>query len=92
MNLSKDNTQTLVTELDALRKYAHDLTIAITGLAGGGSELFGKQISGMYTADIPYCVNKIRDRELRSREQLVSALRFNKSSPPKPLSYEGEQS
>lgn len=83
--MTKEYIQISVSELDALRKYAHDLTIALTGLAGGGSELFSKQIGGMYTADIPYCVNKIRDRELRSHEQLISALQFNKSSTPKPL-------
>ena len=51
-------------ERDEARAYAHEATKAITGLTPGGSEYFGKQLwkGGDYTADIPFCVERIRER------------------------------
>jgi hypothetical protein len=48
-------------EVEDLRKYAHDLQIALTGLAGGGSENFIRKGED-FRADIPFCVNKVRRR------------------------------
>lgn len=45
-----------------LSAYAHEATKAITGLTVGGSEYFGKQIGDIYTADLPRCVDHIRER------------------------------
>lgn len=59
--LTADN-ETLRKERDALHEYAHEATKAITGLTVGGSEYFGKRIGEMYTADLPFCVERIRDR------------------------------
>ena len=52
----------LTEEVEKLRTYAHEATVAITGLTVGGSEYFGKRIGEMYTADLPYCVTHIRER------------------------------
>lgn len=51
-------------ERDEARAYAHEATKAITGLTPGGSEYFGKQLwkGGDYTADLPFCVERIRER------------------------------
>jgi len=58
-----------------LEDYAREATKAITGLTVGGSEFFGKRIGEMYTADLPYCVEHIRDRDRRNHERLVAALK-----------------
>ena len=62
-------------ELELLRKYAHEATKAITALAGGGSELFAGKIGDLYMADLPFCMNKIRERETKTRELLTAAIR-----------------
>lgn len=58
-----------------LEDYAREATKAITGLTVGGSEFFGKRIGEIYTADLPYCVEHIRDRDRRNHERLVAALK-----------------
>jgi hypothetical protein len=58
-------------ELEALRKFAHEATIAITGLTGGGSEFFGKRVGDIYLADLPFCVKQIRE----TREGLFDAMK-----------------
>ncbi|QWK79144.1 hypothetical protein [Ochrobactrum sp. BTU1] len=45
-----------------LEDYAREATKAITGLTGGGSEYFGKRIGEVFTADIPFCLERIRGR------------------------------
>jgi hypothetical protein len=47
---------------DALRTFAHEATKAITGLTGGGSEYFGKEVDGVFLADLPRCVERLRAR------------------------------
>lgn len=49
-------------ELAALRKFAKDATIALTGLTSGGSEFFAGQMGDIYVADIPRCVERVRER------------------------------
>jgi Lar family restriction alleviation protein len=61
-------------ELEALRKFAHEATIAITGLTGGGSEFFGKRVGDIYLADLPFCVKRIRE----TRESLFEAMKESK--------------
>lgn len=61
-------------ERDALRTYAHEATKAITGLTAGGSEYFGRKIGDIYTADLPFCVQRIRDRFEGEAERLHKAL------------------
>ena len=61
-------TLTKATELDELREYAREATKAITGLTAGGSEYFGKRIGDIYTADLPFCVGRIRERFEREAE------------------------
>lgn len=55
--------------------YAHDITKALTGLAGGGSENFYAEVDGVYFADIDFCINKIRERieraEARARAEYL---------------------
>ncbi len=45
-----------------LEKYAREATKAITSLTIGGSEYFGKRIGEMFTADLPFCIERIRER------------------------------
>lgn len=52
-------------ELIVLRRYALDITRALTNLTGGGSEMFDGQIGEMFKADIHFCVSRIRDRHDR---------------------------
>jgi hypothetical protein len=54
-----------------LEAYAHEATKAITNLTAGGSEYFGRKIGGMYTADLPFCVKRIRERDTRAHDWLV---------------------
>lgn len=61
-------------ERDELREYAHKATCTITDLAGGGSELFSRKIGDMYTADLPFCKERIRAREATSHEWLLKAI------------------
>lgn len=67
------------TELEKLRAFAKEATIALTNLAGGGSELFGGCISEIYIADVPFCIERIRNRQLRDRERTKSAIRAARS-------------
>lgn len=55
-------------ERDDLRAYAHVATIVITDIAGGGSELFGRQIGDLWTADLDYCNKVIRERRPHKAE------------------------
>lgn len=58
-----------------LEAYALDITRALTGLVGGGSEMFGRKLGEMYTADIEYCVRQIRDRNAAAHERFAKAAR-----------------
>jgi hypothetical protein len=54
-------------ERDAFREYAHEITKALTGIVGGGSEMFAGRIARgtpreMFKADLPFCVRRIHDR------------------------------
>lgn len=57
--------EALEAENAELKKYAHEATKVITNLAGGGSELFGKELSGVFLADLSACAKRIRDRHER---------------------------
>lgn len=79
----------LTKERDGLRDYAHDATKAITGLTAGGSEYFGRRIGDIYTADLPFCVERIREKigfkidlqhEKAVREKAESALAKSEAS------------
>jgi hypothetical protein len=62
-------------ELEALRIYAHEATKVLTGLAGGGSELFAGQIGNMFKADLHFCKMRISDRRERLHGQLVAEVK-----------------
>ncbi|KAB2676747.1 hypothetical protein F9K85_09635 [Brucella tritici] len=72
---------TVVDEMEkreALENYAREATKAITGLTGGGSENFCKEIGDVFTADLPYCLERIRERyvskvELKRLEAKLTA-------------------
>ena len=68
-------------EREALRTYAHEITKALTNLVGGGSEMFGHKIGEMYTADIPFCIERISDRQRRADERARSALAQKDKTP-----------
>ena len=46
-------------------EYAREATKVITGLAGGGSEMFAGKIGDMYKADLIFCAGRVRDRHER---------------------------
>jgi hypothetical protein len=69
-------------ELEALREYAKAATIAITGLTGGGSEYFGKQVGDIYTADLGRCVGRIRDILDAANERWKQARRATTTPNP----------
>lgn len=61
-----------------LEDYAREATKAITGLTGGGSENFSKEIGDVFTADLPFCLDRIRERyvskvELKRLEAKLAA-------------------
>ena len=49
-------------ERDGLKDYAQSATKTITGLTGGGSEFFGPEQFGFFTADMIACEARIRER------------------------------
>lgn len=65
-------------EIERLRDYARQATVAITELTGGGSEMFAGRIGEMYLADLPHCSSCIRRRFHENHERWVkSATRAN---------------
>ncbi len=69
LNRIKDHETELVNDnaakdarIKELEEYAREATKAITGLTSGGSEYFGKEIGDVFTADLPYCLERIRER------------------------------
>jgi hypothetical protein len=59
---------------EAVRDYAFEITKALTGLVGGGSEMFlGRLFKGtdreLFKADLPFCIGRLRDRFTRSEER-----------------------
>jgi hypothetical protein len=59
----------LVAECEDLRRqlaeaddWIREATKAITGLTPGGSEYFGRRVRNVYRADLPFCVQRIRER------------------------------
>lgn len=57
----------------ALRDYALAATKTITGLAGGGSELFSGQIGDIFKADLQVCASKVHDRHEKMHGLLVKS-------------------
>lgn len=76
---AEDALTARIAEQDAriakLEKYALEITRVLTGLAGGGSELFDGKIGELYTADLPFCSGKIRDKHTKLHELLVAERR-----------------
>lgn len=65
----------LVAEAEDLRRqlaeaddWIREATKAITGLTCGGSEYFTRRVRDVYRADLPFCVQHIRERFERERE------------------------
>jgi hypothetical protein len=69
-------------ELEALREYAREATKAITSLTAGGSEYFGKRIGDIYTADLPFCLERIKASKQALHKQLTAALEKSASDEP----------
>lgn len=65
----------------AITSYAHEATKAITSLTIGGSEFFGKRIGDMYTADLPFCVQHIRDRIKSGFDAKLALIAANRKKP-----------
>ncbi|MBN8241741.1 hypothetical protein JF546_01795 [Nitratireductor aquimarinus] len=62
-------------EVEQLRAFAFEATKAITSLTAGGSEFFGKQLGGIYLADLGRCVQHIRCRINDANERTKKAVR-----------------
>lgn len=67
-------------ELEALRNYAFKATKAITGLVGGGSEMFAGRIGQMFKADLTYCVERLRERSQMAHRNVVDAILSEKKA------------
>lgn len=63
------------TKAAELETYALEITRVLTGLAGGGSELFEGQIGEFFKADLVRCAAKIRDRHAKIHALLVAEKR-----------------
>ena len=70
----------LLARFEEMRGYAKALTVAFTGYVGGGSELFGREIGEMYTADIEFCIRRLRERDDARNERLLNATRVMKAA------------
>lgn len=56
----------------ALKDYALKITKTLTGLSGGGSEMFDGRIGDMFKADLLRCAERIRDRHAKAHELLIA--------------------
>jgi hypothetical protein len=68
---------------EAVRDYAFEITKALTGLVGGGSEMFlGRLFKGtdreLFKADLPFCIGRLRDRFTTAFEQVSKAIHREK--------------
>lgn len=61
--------------LQEMTEYALDATKALTGLAGGGSEMFSGRIGNIFKADIDKCCQVVRDRHDRAHQFMVKAVK-----------------
>ncbi|WP_407976911.1 hypothetical protein ACJKIH_14990 [Brucella pseudogrignonensis] len=61
VKLRADNAA-LTARVKELEDYARKATTAITGLSGGGSENFNNPIGDLYPADLPFCLERVRER------------------------------
>lgn len=77
---SADAFLDLYRERDEALAYVKDATVAITELTSGGSEFFGKRIAGVYTADLPFCVQRIRETRAGLFEQVRQSKREQKAA------------
>lgn len=78
-NLNKALVQ-LTKEHEEMRNYALDVTRALTGLVGGGSEMFAGRVGEMFKADIPFCVQRVRERFDRAEARARDAIRARKNA------------
>ncbi len=65
----------LVETQKALREHV----AALTNLTAGGSEYFSKRLGDIYLADIPFCVQRIRERMGYRHAELLAIARAEKS-------------
>lgn len=73
-NVQQRKINALREENERLRAYAAEATKVITGLAGGGSELFTRD-GDDFRADLAVCSQKVRDRHLQAHERFTTAVR-----------------
>lgn len=67
--------ETLESKLAAMEAYALEVTKALTGLSGGGSEMFSGKIGNIFKADISKCAQVIHDRHAKTHDFLVKAIK-----------------
>lgn len=67
-----ERVEALIASREEAERDAHELTKALTGLTVGGSEFFIRK-RGRYLADIPACVQHIRERDQRNHRMIVDA-------------------
>lgn len=76
----REDLDRVTRERDEALAYVKDATVAITELTSGGSEFFGKRIAGIYTADLPFCVQRIRETRAGQFEHIRKLARELKSA------------
>jgi len=67
------NRGRLRAELDDMAAYALAATKAITGLTPNGSEFFGPELGGIYTANLELCESVIREQRQLAYERWLKA-------------------
>jgi hypothetical protein len=65
-------------------EWIREATKAITNLTAGGSEYFARRVRGVYRADLPFCVQRIRDRFEGAERRWRDAIRAAAPQPPLP--------
>lgn len=66
-----DRVAALAAAREEAEQDAHELTKALTGLVGGGSEMFVRKRE-RFLADIPHCVGRLRERSQNAEQRALN--------------------
>jgi hypothetical protein len=69
--------------LQQMTEYALEVTRALTGLSGGGSEMFSGRVGNIYKADIEKCCGVVHDRHAKINGLLVNAVKSKNAAEVK---------
>jgi hypothetical protein len=69
--------------LQQMTEYALEVTRALTGLSGGGSEMFSGRVGNIYKADSEKCCGVVHDRHAKMHGLLVNAVKSKNAAEVK---------